>query len=125
MSDAAAMPIQTVRETLHLLGYLNARYGRPERAIGYFELMTVIDAMSATAWRTLATIQLSLGKNSEAAASADKALELGLSPSEEPLCHLVAALAAKRLGDEMKSASQAEKFLRTKEYEVGFEEGMP
>ncbi len=69
------MPIQTVRETLHLLGYLNARYGRPERAIGYFELMTVVDAMNPTAWRTLATIQLALERNPEAAASASKALE--------------------------------------------------
>jgi hypothetical protein len=35
MSDSDGMPIQTVRETLHLLGYLNARYGQPDRALGY------------------------------------------------------------------------------------------
>ena len=85
MGDSNAMPIQTVRETLHLLGYLNARYGRPERAICYFELMTVVDAMNPTAWRTLATIQLALEKNPEAAASASNAAALAAMPTSSAL----------------------------------------
>jgi len=96
---AAEMPLQTVRETLHLLGYLNARYGRPDRAEGYFQLMTVVDAMNPVAWRSLATVQLMLEKNPEALASAAKALELDASPLESRLCHLVRASACRRLGD--------------------------
>jgi hypothetical protein len=119
MEDSNAMPIQTVRETLHLLGYLNARYGRPERAIGYFELMTVVDAMNPTAWRTLATIQLALEKNPEASASASKALELGLPPDEEPLCHLVKAISARRLGNPAESDAEALEFLKSRREEGG------
>lgn len=119
MGDSNAMPIQTVRETLHLLGYLNARYGRPERAICYFELMTVVDAMNPTAWRTLATIQLALEKNPEAAASASKALELGLPPDEESLCHLVKAISARRLGNTAESDAEALVFLKSRREEGG------
>jgi hypothetical protein len=119
MGDSSTMPIQTVRETLHLLGYLNARYGRPERAIGYFELMTVVDAMNPTAWRTLATIQLALEKNPEAAASATKALELGLPADEAPLCHLVKAIAARRLGNTVESDAEALAFLKARQQEEG------
>jgi tetratricopeptide (TPR) repeat protein len=114
MGTADAMPIQTVRETLHLLGWLNARYGRPDRAIGYFELMTVVDGLNATSWRTLATIQLSLEKNPEALASAAKALELGLPADEEALCHLVRAIAARRLGDIAESDKAAADYLKTR-----------
>jgi hypothetical protein len=64
-----------------------------------FELMTVIDAMNPSAWRTLATIQLSVDKNPEAISSAEKALELGIPAEEEPLCHLVKAIANRRLGN--------------------------
>ena len=118
MPEADAMPIQTVRETLHLLGYLNARYGRPERAAGYFELMSVVDAMNADSWRTLATIQLALGKNTEAAASAAKALELGIPPESGALCHLVRALALHRTGDSAASAAESAKFLASRAQET-------
>lgn len=114
MGTTDAMPIQTMRETLHLLGWLNARYGRPDRAIGYFELMTVVDGLNATSWRTLATIQLSLEKNPEALASASKALELGLPPDEAALCHLVRAVAARRLGDIAESDKAAAEYLKTR-----------
>jgi tetratricopeptide (TPR) repeat protein len=93
------MPLQTVRESLHLLGYLNARYGRPERAEGYFELLVVVDALNPVAWRALATVQLMQEKNPEALASATKALELEALPGERRLCHLVQASACRRLGD--------------------------
>lgn len=115
------MPIQTVRETLHLLGYLNARYGRPERAIGYFELMTVVDAMNPTSWRTLATIQLALEKNPEALASASKALEIGLPADEASLCHLVKAIAARRLGNTADSDSETREFLKSRQQAGGGE----
>ena len=114
MGTSDAMPIQTVRETLHLLGSLNARYGRPDRAIGYFELMTVVDGLNATSWRTLASIQLSLDKNPEALASAAKALELGLPPEEASLCHLVRAIAARRLGDTVESDKATAEYLKTR-----------
>ena len=114
MGTTDAMPIQTVRETLHLLGWLNARYGRPDRAIGYFELMTVVDGLNATSWRTLASIQLSLDKNPEALASAAKALELGLPPEEASLCHLVRAIAARRLGDTVESDKATAEYLKTR-----------
>ena len=114
MGTADAMPIQTVRETLHLLGWLNARYGRPDRAIGYFELMTVVDGLNSTSWRTLATIQLALDKNPEALASAAKALELGLPPGEDSLCHLVRSIAARRLGDTIESEKAAADYLKTR-----------
>jgi hypothetical protein len=119
MGNATDMPIQTVRETLHLLGYLNARYGRPERAIGYFELMTVVDAMNPTAWRTLATIQLALEKNPEASASAAKALEIGLPPDEASLCHLVKAIAARRLGNTSESDTETLEFLKSRHKQGG------
>ena len=121
MPDSNTMPIQTVRETLHLLGYLNARYGRPERAIGYFELMTVVDAMNPTSWRTLATIQLALEKNPEASASASKALEIGLPPDEASLCHLVKAIAARRLGNTVESDAETQELLKTRQKEGGGE----
>lgn len=114
MGTSDAMPIQTVRETLHLLGWLNARYGRPDRAIGYFELMTVVDGLNATSWRTLASIQLSLDKNPEALASAAKALELGLPPEEASLCQLVRAIAARRLGDTAESDKATAEYLKTR-----------
>ena len=114
MGTSDAMPIQTLRETLHLLGWLNARYGRPDRAIGYFELMTVVDGLNATSWRTLASIQLSLDKNPEAIASAAKALELGLPPEEASLCHLVRAIAARRLGDTAESDKATAEYLKTR-----------
>jgi hypothetical protein len=114
MGTTDAMPIQTLRETLHLLGWLNARYGRPDRAIGYFELMTVVDGLNATSWRTLATIQLSLDKNPEALASAAKALELGLPAEEESLCHLVRSIASRRLGDTAESEKAAADYLKTR-----------
>ncbi len=114
MATSDSMPIQTVRETLHLLGWLNARYGRPDRAIGYFELMTVVDGSNATSWRTLATIQLSLDKNPEALASAAKALELGLPADEAALCHLVQAIAARRLGDTAASDKASAEYLKTR-----------
>ncbi len=114
MGTTDAMPIQTMRESLHLLGWLNARYGRPDRAIGYFELMTVVDGLNATSWRTLATIQLSLEKNPEALASAAKALELGLPPEEAALCQLVLAIAARRLGDTASSDKAAAEYLKTR-----------
>ena len=114
MATNDSMPIQTVRETLHLLGWLNARYGRPDRAIGYFELMTVVDGSNATSWRTLATIQLSLDKNPEALASVTKALELGLPPGEAALCHLVQAIAARRLGDTDASDKATAEYLKTR-----------
>jgi hypothetical protein len=113
------MPIQTVRETLHLLGYLNARYGQPERAVGYFELMTVIDGMNPSAWRSLATIQLSLDKNPEAISSADKALELGIPPDEVPLCHLVKAIANRRLGNIPDGEISAAAFLQSRQQQGG------
>ena len=119
MGDSTAMPIQTVRETLHLLGYLNARYGRPERALGYFELMTVVDAMNPTGWRALATIQLALEKNSEASASASRALELGLSTEEVPVCHLIKAISAKRLGNTTESEAESLQFLKSRPHEGG------
>ena len=114
MGTTDAMPIQTMRETLHLLGWLNARYGRPDRAVGYFELMTVVDGLNATSWRTLATIQLSLEKNPEALVSAAKALELGLPPEEAALCHLVCAIAARRLGDTAESDRVAGEYLKAR-----------
>jgi len=114
MATNDSMPIQTVRETLHLLGWLNARYGRPDRAIGYFELMTVVDGSNATSWRTLATIQLSLDKNPEALASVAKALELGLPPGEAALCHLVQAIASRRLGDTAASDKAAAEYLKSR-----------
>lgn len=114
MGTTDAMPIQTVRETLHLLGWLNARYGRPDRAIGYFELMTVVDGLNSTSWRTLATIQLALDKNPEALASAAKALELGLPPGEDALCHLVRSIAARRLGDTVESEKAAGEYLKSR-----------
>jgi hypothetical protein len=114
MATNDSMPIQTVRETLHLLGWLNARYGRPDRAIGYFELVTVVDGSNATSWRTLATIQLSLDKNPEALASVTKALELGLPPGEAALCHLVQAIAARRLGDTAVSDKATAEYLKTR-----------
>lgn len=112
MGTTEAMPIQTLRETLHLLGWLNARYGRPDRAIGYFELMSVVDGLNASSWRTLATIQLSLDKNPEALASAAKALELGLPTGEASLCHLVRSIAARRLGDTAESEKAAALYLK-------------
>lgn len=93
------MPLQTVRESLHLLGYLNARYGRPERAEGYFELLSVVDALNPVVWRALATVQLMREKNPDALASATKALELEAPPEERRLCHLLQASACRRLGD--------------------------
>jgi hypothetical protein len=111
MPEPEPMSIQTVRETLHLLGYLNARYGRPERAAGYFELMSVVDAMNADSWRTLATIQLALGKNTEAATSAAKAVELGIPPQSRALCHLVRAIALQRTGNTTAAAAESSEFL--------------
>lgn len=112
MTNTAAMPLQTVRETLHLLGYINSRYGRADRAIGYFQLMTVIDAGNPVAWRALATIQLTLDQNPQALASAEKALELGVDPNERSLCQLVRAIATRRLGDPAESDKAAAEYLK-------------
>ena len=53
------------------------------------------------------------------AASASKALELGLPPDEEPLCHLVKAISARRLGNTSESDSEALEFLKSRREEGG------
>jgi len=87
------IPIEAIKETLLLLGYLNTRYGQHARAIVYYELVSVLDPSNAGAWRGLATGRLATGDAERAAECARKAVQHAETPGDEAAAHLLLALA--------------------------------